>query len=91
VLSQPSGGTETGKYYILQDGYTTAAQTSMYVPSISRTSVPVGASIDTADVAATNVSAPSFTAITANGFLVNTASTAATTNARVAGNYTLSY
>jgi hypothetical protein len=91
VLEQPSGGTETGKYYILQAGYINAAQTSMYVVSISRTAVPVSVVIDEADVAHTNVAAAVATLQTANGFLVSTQSTGVTTNERVAGNYTLTY
>jgi hypothetical protein len=91
VLEQPSGGVETGKYFLNSSGYATGANLGTYTCSISRTAIPVSAVVDTADVGNTNVVGPATSSVSANGFMVNTTATGVATNCRCAGNYTLSF
>ena len=91
VLQRASGQTEVGKY--LLNGWGSAASDfiSQYMTSLSRVSVPVSVTLDEADIAHTNCNAVSNDTLTANGFHVFTTTTAATTNARVAGNATINF
>ncbi len=91
VLEQPSGGTETGKYYLNGSGYAAAAKVGTYTCSLSRTAVPVSVVIDTADVAPTNTSGSAASVLSANGFLVNCAASGVATNVSAAGNYTVTW
>ena len=91
VLQQPSGGQEHGHYFLGGNAYTSSARISTFVKSISRTSVPVSVSIDTADVAPSNLGSPTTDNVVAGGFHVLTTSTGTHTNCNTAGNYTLQY
>jgi hypothetical protein len=92
VFEQPSGGTETGKYWLQGGAYTTGANVSQYMQSLSRTTVPVSVSIDTADQAPTAAAAtPTTDNLTANGFHILFVSTGANVASRTGGNWTLQY
>lgn len=92
VLQRQSGQTETGKYYLEAGLYTTGAFLGQYMSSLSRVSVPVSVTIDEADVAHTNnANAASTQSLTANGFQVHCNSSAANTDAKVAGNTTINF
>lgn len=94
VLEQPSGGSETGKYFIAGNIGVANGIVSQYMPSLSRTSVPVSVVIDEVDVPHTGgMNATPVTAqLSANGFQVYSLSTTvSSTNARAGGNYTLNY
>ena len=92
VLQQPSGGQEKGKYWLAGGSYAVNAVISTYMPSLSRNTVPVSVSADTADFSPTSCNAPTTDHLSANGFHVWTNSTAITTNnLNVAGNWTIQY
>ncbi len=92
VLQRAAGQTETGKYWLQGGCYQTSAEVSTYVDSLNRTSTPSGTVIDTADQApASSAGTPAASSLTANGFLVKFASTAASNTARAGGNYTTSF
>jgi hypothetical protein len=91
VLEQPSGGVETGKYFLNSGSSVSGFQFGTYTCSLSRTAVPVSAVVDAADVGASNCVGGATSSLSANGFMVNTSSNAVNTNCRVAGNYTLSF
>lgn len=92
VFEQPSGGTETGKYFLLGGAYTTGANVSQYMQSLSRTTVPVSVSIDTADQAPTaGANSPTTDNLSANGFHVLFTATGANVASRCGGNFTLQY
>jgi len=93
VLQQPSGGQEAGHYYLAMAGYTTNATVSEYVMSLSRTSVPVSVSIDSADQAANGLSGatPSTDHLTMGGFHVFNHTNAAHTDPNQGGNYTIQF
>ena len=91
VLQQPSGGQEKGKYHLAGNSYVSGGFISLYEESLSRNSVPVSVSIDTADTAPTNINAPAALKLTANGFQVHATSTGIVTSANAAGNHTLQY
>jgi hypothetical protein len=91
-LCRPSGGSETGKYYLQGGGNAAGWVVSNYIPSLSRAATPVSVSIDTADQApAANAGTPAAAQLTASGFQVSFACTAASNTARAGGNYTISY
>jgi hypothetical protein len=92
VLSQPSGGTETGKYRLEEGAYSNLAWLSQYMSTISRTAVPVSVTIDEADMAhSNNANAAATQVLTANGFQVNCNTNGANPSAHVAGNTTVNY
>jgi hypothetical protein len=91
VLQETSSSTEAGKYYIIGWGSASSDSIGTFFVSLSRTSTPVSVAIDTADVAASNINAPSTTNLKPAGFLVFSSSTGATTNAHVAGNTTINF
>lgn len=88
---RPSGGQETGSYYL--NGWSNAStdNISQWIPSLSRGASPVSVSIDTSIQAAVNVNAPSTEKLNANGFHVLTTATGATVSGYVGGAYTISY
>ena len=91
VLARGVGDTETGKYVLSGWGSTNTDHISHYMSSISRTSVPINVTIDTVDVAPSNINSPTTALLTANGFQVFSTPTGATINASVAGNSTIQY
>lgn len=91
VLEQPSGGTETGKYYFTFWAAASSDTAGIYCPSLSRTSVPVSVTIDHADAFPAGINAPATSNITANGFEVFSGATAGGTNYGVGGNTTINY
>jgi hypothetical protein len=91
ILQQPSGGQETGKYFLGGSSPSTGETIGWYVCSLSGQSVPVSVSIDTADVSATNLNAPSTSRLSSGGFVVDATTTGTNTDCNVAGNYTLQY
>lgn len=93
-LCRPSGGQETGHYWLAGPVYTSGAVISLYMPSQSRGATPVSASIDTTQQAPTGgmTAAPSTFNLTSDGFQISTTSTTGpNTNARAAGGYTIQY
>lgn len=91
VLQQPSGGQEKGEYFFSQGCHASGDFVSIFYPSLSRVSVPVSASIDTAFQSPSNCNAPGTNKLSANGVQVNTTSTGATGNATVGGNLTIQF
>ncbi len=92
VLQRAAGQTETGKYHLGGSSYTNGALVSMYMPSLSRTTAPVSASIDTSDTAPSGLqAAPSTGHLTANGFQVFAFGSGTTSNCNAGGNYTIQY
>jgi len=91
ILQQPSGGQETGKYFLIDSSYAVGASTGDYISSISRGATPVSITIDTADQAPSNCNTPSTSHLTSNGCSVSTTSTAINTTMQAGGNYTLSF
>lgn len=94
VLKQPSGGTETGKYFMAGPVYANGAVVAEYVGSLSRGSVPVSVAVDTADQAPTGGMSGSVSTaqLSASGFQVfSLTTTGPNVNARCGGNYTISY
>jgi hypothetical protein len=94
VLMQPSGGSESGKYFIAGPVYTSGAVVSQYMQSISRTSVPISVSIDESLQAHTGgmTATPSTGQLTSAGFQVFTLSTTGPNgNARAGGNFTIQW
>jgi hypothetical protein len=90
-IAQPSGAQEHGKYYLEAGVYATNAFFSTYYRTSSQGSTPVSVSIDTADQAVAGCNAPSTALLTSFGFQVKTSATGAGTDARVGGNYTVSF
>lgn len=90
-LCRPSGGQETGKYYL--GGWAGAINdlVSLYMPSLSRNATPTGVVIDTADQAASNLQTVAANNLTANGFQISAGASGAATNCHAAGNYTISF
>src|SRR5258708_34490336 len=93
VLSQPTGGTETGKCYLKGSSYVTAANMGQYMSSLSRTAVPVSVVIDETDFGHVAGNAnPAVTGnLTANGFLVYSSGNGVQTLWQVAGNTTINF
>lgn len=91
ILIQPSGGSETGKYFIGEGAYTTSAVVGQYISSLSRTSVPASVTINTADATPPGGASLSTAHLSHSGFQAFITVTAANTNAFYGGTYTLNY
>jgi len=93
VFKQPSGGAESGHYFLAGPVPSAGAVISAYIPTLSRTTVPVSVSFDTADMAATGGMGTINTGnLTSGGFQIwCTNGTNGSTNARAGGNWTVSY
>ena len=94
IDQQPSGGTETGHYFLAGSVYANGALVSCYIPSRSRGSTPVSVTIDETDQVHTGGinATPSTGALTSGGFQVYSLSTTGpNVNARAGGLYTLQY
>lgn len=91
VFQQPSGGTETGHYFFEGNANSTGGTIGTWVVSLSRTTVPVSVTIDTADTSPVGVSSVSVQAAKNSGFFVGAAATGSTNTGRAGGNYTIQY
>lgn len=91
ALIQPSGGSETGKYFIGVGAYTSGVTAGQYISSISRTTVPVGVTKDTTDGAPSGGTTVSTAHVSHSGFQIYTAANAANTNLIYGGGYTINY
>ena len=93
VLIQNTGGSESGKYFVADGVYTSGAVANAYIQTISRTTIPVSVSIDTADLAPTGgMSAPATAQLTHAGFQIYSLSTTGpNVNARCGGNWTVNW
>ena len=94
VLQQPSGGTETGNYFLAGPVYANGAVVSEYVNSRSRGSVPVSVSIDESTLAHTGGmnATPSTGQLTSGGFQIYSLNTTGpNVNARAGGAFTIQY
>jgi len=92
VFEQSAGGTETGKYFLQGQGYTSLANYGNYMESLSRTTVPVSVTIDQADQAPTGgANTPGAQNLTSNGFLVFFTVGSASSAAKTGGNFTIQY
>lgn len=90
-LCQPAGQMEHGEYVLSQGCHASGDFITQWYSSQSRGATPVSASIDTALQSPTNCNSPSTAKLSQYGVQVNTTSTAATSNATVAGNLTIQY
>jgi len=91
VEQQPSGGKETGKYYLAGNSYISGGYVTQYMRTLSQLSTPVSVSIDTSDQAVTNLNVPTTSGLTSNGFRIQATSTGIATNCVAGGNYTVNY
>jgi len=90
VFVQPSGGSESGGYFIAFTPQTTGALVSCYYPSLSRTATPVSITgIDASD-GMSGSGVPISAHLTSKGVLMYTDSTG-TGNVNSGGNLTLNY
>lgn len=90
VLARNSGDTETGKYIVDTCSYANTSHLGGYVPTISRTSVPVSVSIDSAD-ALVNTGGLSTNHLTSNGFGMDGTASGPNLSVQVGGNVTVNY
>lgn len=91
VLAQPSGGTETGKYYLEFGIGAINYYMSSYINTKSQTSTPVSVMIDTSTIGATGCNAPATALLDAYGFEVKASATGNVSDARVGGLWTVTY
>lgn len=92
VLQRGAGHSETGKYILQGWASANGDFISMYITSLSRTSVPVSVIIDQADLTTSNLGSISTGFLTANGFQIfSTANNGAQTNCHAGGNTTINY
>lgn len=91
VFVQPSGGTETGTYWVEQGSNSSGWNIGVYIPTLSRGTTVVSVAIDTAILGATGVGAPSVPYSGSSGFYVMAASTGPSGTTRVGGNWTVQY
>ena len=92
VLEQPSGGSELGKYVCAGNWAGSGSGFfSTYIPSLSRTAVPVSVTIDTADQSPSGGAiAPSTDRLSSSGFHIYSSMTNGN-NGSMAGNWTLNF
>ena len=92
ALEQPTGGTETGSYFLAGWSSANGDVISLWMPTLSRTSTPVSVSVDTSIQALANMTGPTTANLNANGFQVyGTANNGAQVNCGVGGNWTVRY
>jgi len=90
-LAQPSGGTETGKYYLSFGADAASRVGSQMIRTSSQGSTPVSLTLDEADQAHSSCAAIAQNFLTKYAFQVNTTSTGAANNCKVGGNTTVQY
>ena len=91
---QPSGGQETGRYFIGMTPPATGSLCPCYIPTLSRSATVLSVTIDTVDSnSGTGGGTPPTNRLTNGGFLVYTTSSGSGTanNVNVGGNFTASY
>ena len=92
VLQRSSCQIEAGAYFMAGGVYTNTAYVSSYVASLSRISTPVSVSLDTSIQApAGNISSVTANNLTFGGFQCFAQCSAANTNARAGGLYTIQF
>ena len=92
VLQRSAGQTESGQYYLVGNGYTTSANVSLYMRSLSQNATPSSVTVDTATQSSINFAGSVQTGIlSANGVLIYFATTGASVNPKCGGNWTIQY
>lgn len=92
ILQQPSGGQDTGHYWISGNNYSSTLTQSAYIVSRSRNVTPVSLSIDTTDGAPSDLGSPATGQLTQGGAQIYAVANAiAATNVSVGGVYTWQY
>lgn len=91
ILKQPSGGGESGKYFVGAGAYTTTAVVGQYISSLSRTAVPVSLTIDSSDATPPGGATLSTAHLTQSGFQVYINAAATNANAFYGGTYTINF
>ncbi len=91
VFVQPSGGSESGSYYITAWASTNNQSVGNWVLSLSRGATPVSVSLDTTLQSPSFCSSPSTDHLNANGFHVYTQSSGAASAVNVGGTWTINY
>ena len=91
VLQEQSGATETGGDFLTFAAYANSAVNGTWINSLSRVSVPVSVSINTAVNSPSNCTSPSTDHVTANGFHIYSFSSGTFTSCNVGGVYTLQF
>jgi hypothetical protein len=92
VLQVPSGGTESGGYFLTFAAYVNAAVGGTWINSESRGSVPVSVAVNTSMNSPSNCGSPSTDHVTLNGFHVYAfANNGVQPSCNVGGVYTLQY
>lgn len=92
VLLEPSGGQETGHYEIEGPVYTTTASfLSGPIVTLSRTSVPVSASVDQSDDSATKLNAPTTGHLTSGAMQIYAQANSTGTTGHVGGIFVVQY
>lgn len=92
ILEQPSGGAESGRYFIA--GFSTASSQTIsnYIVTLSRTTVPVSVTFDEADgTHSASLNTPNTGHLTSGGFQMFAISNASNNNALWGGNWTVTY
>ena len=93
VFVEPSGGTESGGYFLAFSPFAVSTLVSSYYSSLSRTSTPVSCSTPDTTDGNSNGTAPLTNHLTSKGVLVYCYSTTSGTgaNVNVGGGFTLQY
>lgn len=91
VLQRAASQTESGAYALNLWGSANGDSMGYGVSTLSRVSTPVSVSVDTSLQSPASCNTPSTSLLTASGFQVRTTTTGASTNASVAGLYTVQY
>lgn len=93
VLVQPSGGTETGGYWMQFGGFQASCNVGTWFSTVSRVSVPVSAVPDlgTSPVPTSGAVSPNVGGFSQSGFFLQYAVTTVTNTSRVGGQYTVNY
>lgn len=89
-LCRPSGGTETGVYYLEGWGNAVGDQLGNWCPSQSRGATPVSVSIDVT-INQVHTNSPSTSNLGTSGFRVAATTSQAATQNVAAGNFTIQY
>lgn len=91
VLQRQTGQTEAGQYKFAGSSYASGCWLGTYIPSLSRNTTPVSASLDTSIGLSTGLNTPSVSSLGASGFLVFSTSSTTNTTLLAGGNYTIQY
>ncbi len=92
VLQQPSGGQETGQYYLQGGAGGSGWTVSNWIVSLSRNATPASVSINTSTQSpAANAGTPSTPILYTSGFQVTFLTTGSTNTARAGGGWTIQF